>query len=76
LSDDDRELFLSVLSHVVDRFGWICHAYCLMSRYIVRNPVAAGMAYNVACLAWRLLCENHRGSLDWSGTKSFRLPRL
>jgi len=33
LSDDDRDMFLSVLSHVVDRFGWICHAYCLMSNH-------------------------------------------
>jgi len=33
LSDDDREMFLAVLAHVVDRFGWICHAYCLMSNH-------------------------------------------
>ena len=30
LSDGDRELFLEVLALVVERFGWICHAYCLM----------------------------------------------
>jgi len=33
LSDEDREMFLDVLEHVVDRFGWICHAYCLMSNH-------------------------------------------
>ncbi|TLS72798.1 hypothetical protein FE236_13450 [Mariprofundus erugo] len=33
LTDDDREMFLAVLAHVVDRFGWICHAYCLMSNH-------------------------------------------
>ena len=33
LSDTDRELFLGVLHLVVDRFGWICHAYCLMSNH-------------------------------------------
>ena len=33
LSDEDRETFLAVLAHVVDRFGWICHAYCLMSNH-------------------------------------------
>jgi len=33
LSDADRELFLEVLEHVVDRFGWICHAYCLMTNH-------------------------------------------
>ncbi|MDX8404992.1 MAG: transposase [Mariprofundus sp.] len=111
LSDDDRELFLDVLGHVVDRFGWSCHAYCLMSkhfhlmietpqanlsrgmrqlngmytqrfnrkhgraghvfqgrfksivvdkeayllalsRYIVRNPVAAGIVQNVGAWPW------------------------
>ncbi|MDQ6955392.1 MAG: transposase [Mariprofundaceae bacterium] len=111
LSDDDRELFLEVLEHVVERFSWVCHAYCLMnnhyhlmvetpqanlsrgmrqlngmytqrfnrehdrvghvfqgrfksivvdkdayllelSRYIVRNPVAAGMMANVGDWPW------------------------
>jgi len=111
LSDADREMFLDALAHVVDRFGWICHAYCLMdnhyhlmietpqanlsrgmrqlngiytqrfnlahnrvghvfqgryksivvdkdayllelSRYIVRNPVAAGMVEDVADWPW------------------------
>jgi REP element-mobilizing transposase RayT len=43
LSDDDRELFLEVLAHVVERFGWICHAYCLMSNHyhlMVETPQA------------------------------------
>lgn len=29
--DEDRHAFLSALAHVVDRFGWYCHAYCLMN---------------------------------------------
>ncbi|MCL0050423.1 transposase [Dehalococcoidia bacterium] len=33
LDDDDRIRFLDVLSDVVDRFGWICHAYCLMTNH-------------------------------------------
>jgi len=33
LSDDDRKIFLDVLKHVIDRFGWLCHAYCLMSNH-------------------------------------------
>jgi len=33
LSDDDREAFLKILSNVVERFGWICHAYCLMTNH-------------------------------------------
>jgi len=111
LSDSDREMFLKTLAHVVDRFGWVCHAYYLMgnhyhlmietpqanlsrgmrqlngiytqrfnreyhrvghvfqgrfksilvekdayllelSRYIVRNPVAAGMVNDVTAWPW------------------------
>ena len=33
LDDDDRYAFLEVLADVVARFGWICHAYCLMSNH-------------------------------------------
>ncbi|MDQ7004969.1 MAG: transposase [Ghiorsea sp.] len=33
LDDEDRVLFLGVLEYVVDRFGWKCHAYCLMSNH-------------------------------------------
>jgi len=32
-SDEDRERFLKVLSHVVERFGWVCHAWCLMTNH-------------------------------------------
>jgi len=43
LSDADREMFLEVLAHVVDRFGWICHACCLMSNHyhlMIETPQA------------------------------------
>jgi len=33
LDDTDRALFLEVLLYVVQRFGWKCHAYCLMSNH-------------------------------------------
>ena len=33
LSDDDRLLFLRTLGEAVERFGWICHAYCLMPNH-------------------------------------------
>lgn len=39
--EDDRLLFLSVLKEVVERFNWLCHAYCLMNnRYhlMVETP--------------------------------------
>ncbi len=31
--DSDRRGFLDTLEHVVDRFGWFCHAYCLMTNH-------------------------------------------
>lgn len=31
--DRDRTAFLLLLAHVIDRFGWRCHAYCLMDNH-------------------------------------------
>lgn len=31
--DRDRTLFLDRLAQVIDRFGWRCHAYCLMDNH-------------------------------------------
>ena len=33
IEDVDREHFLEVLANAIDRFGWICHAYCLMATH-------------------------------------------
>ena len=33
LDDEDRELFLGGLGEVIARFGWLCHAYCLMDNH-------------------------------------------
>lgn len=41
LDDADRARFLEILGIVVDRFGWICHAYCLMDNHfhlLVETP--------------------------------------
>lgn len=32
-NDQDREAFLSVLGSVVNRYNWLCHAYCLMDNH-------------------------------------------
>jgi len=51
LSDEDRSLFLEVYSRTAERFGWLCHAYCLMSNHyhlVIETPLpnlSAGMAY-------------------------------
>jgi putative transposase len=31
--DADREWFFRTLAQVVSRYGWICHAYCLMENH-------------------------------------------
>lgn len=39
--DEDRDTFLRILAEVVDRFNWICHAYCLMSNHyhlVIETP--------------------------------------
>jgi len=33
LIDPDREFFLQVLAQAVERFNWLCHAYCLMTNH-------------------------------------------
>ena len=41
LNDTDRLRFLEILGATVDRFGWICHAYCLMTNHyhlLVETP--------------------------------------
>lgn len=41
-TDIDRQAFLSALAHVVDRFGWRCHAYCLMDNHyhlLIETPL-------------------------------------
>jgi putative transposase len=39
--DQDRERFLSTLEQVIDRYHWLCHAYCLMNNHyhlVVETP--------------------------------------
>lgn len=41
LDDTDRELFLQTLESVIKRFGWLCHAYCLMDNHyhlVIETP--------------------------------------
>ena len=47
--DTDRETFLQTLGQVISRYGWLCHAYCLMDNHyhlLVETPkpnLARGM---------------------------------
>ena len=41
--EEDREFFLATLAWVVERFGWFCHAYCLMDNHyhlLIETPEA------------------------------------
>jgi len=41
--DGDRKMFLEVLGKVVNRFNWLCHAYCLMDNHyhmVIETPQA------------------------------------
>jgi len=43
LDDEDREQFLDTLAGVIKRFGWVCHAYCLMDNHyhlVIETPGA------------------------------------
>lgn len=43
LDNADRELFLACLGEAVARFGWLCHAFCLMGNHyhlLVETPEA------------------------------------
>ncbi len=33
IDDEDRGIFLDILSMVVERFKWVCHTYCLMENH-------------------------------------------
>ena len=51
LADSDREHFLEILARSVERFRWMCHAYCLMDNHyhlLVETPepnLSRGMQY-------------------------------
>jgi len=42
-NDGDRKAFLEILGKVVNRFNWLCHAYCLMDNHyhlVIETPEA------------------------------------
>ena len=43
LNDKDRSDFLDTLADVVERYWWLCHAYCLMDNHyhlVIETPEA------------------------------------
>ena len=51
LCDEDRKLFLNLLTKVVAKFRWTCHAYCLMDNHyhllieIAKPDISEGMSW-------------------------------
>ena len=47
--DHDRELFLDILSWVIQRTHWLCHAYCLMDNHyhILIETQEANLSYGM-----------------------------
>jgi len=49
LDDADRDMFLDALAGAINRFGWVCHAFCLMGNHyhlVIETPMpnmSAGM---------------------------------
>ena len=42
-TDSDRGAFLEILAQTVDRYGWLCHTYCLMTNHyhlLIETPNA------------------------------------
>ncbi len=40
-NDGDKRLFLEVFAGVLERYGWVCHAFCLMTNHyhlVVETP--------------------------------------
>lgn len=58
LDDDDRKMFLRMLSRVCVRYGWTCYGYCLMGNHIhlaTKTPVGnlpEGMRHLLGRYAW------------------------
>jgi len=66
LEDLDRETFLDTLAGVIHRFGWVCHAYCLMSNHyhlVIETPepnLAPGMRQLNGVYTQRFNHRHHR----------------
>ena len=49
LNEEDRQHFCQLLAHVVRRYAWRCHAFCLMTNHYhllietLQPTLAAGM---------------------------------
>ena len=57
LDTKDRTMFLGMLGKTIERYNWLCHAYCLMDNHyhlLIETPdanISKGMHYlNCRCV--------------------------
>jgi putative transposase len=66
LTNDDRLIFLDLLAEVTSRFGWLCHAYCLMDNHyhlLIETPdpnLSIGMRHLNGVYTQRFNRQHHR----------------
>jgi putative transposase len=66
VDDRDRSHWLTLLAHVVDRYGWLCHAYCLMDNHyhlLIETPqpnLSLGMRQLNGCYTQAYNRRHHR----------------
>lgn len=82
IQDQDRHAFMNVLERVVERYNWICHAYCLMGNHyhlVIETPDAnlcRGMKYLNGVYSQKFNRRNSRfGHVLQGRYKSFLVQR-
>jgi putative transposase len=76
LDDRDRTVFLAILAHTCERYGWICHSYCLMTNHyhllvVTRTAnLARGMRHLNGVYTKRLNCAHRRVGHVYQGRYS------
>jgi REP element-mobilizing transposase RayT len=62
---DDCELFFDVFGAAVDRYGWLCHTYCLMGNHYHLLVETLGRASRAECA--RSTCSTRAASTAGTG---------
>ena len=81
-TDSDRGAFLETLAQTVDRYGWLCHAYCLMTNHyhlLIETPnanLSRGMRHlNGVYTQWVNRHNNRTGHIFQGRFKSILIEK-
>jgi REP element-mobilizing transposase RayT len=81
-ADSDRMAFLEIFAEVIDRYGWICHAYCLMTNHyhlVIETPepnLSRGMRHlNGVYTQWINRHNNRTGHIFQGRFKSILVEK-